>query len=628
MMKKKVMFLCFTMDNGYSLLAPYLAEYASLDPEIGAYWDFESHKNSVCISPEELESDMLEKNADVYAFSCYVWNMGLIKKAVFSCLEKKPDTKIILGGPQVSWQGEKYLSGKYEHLVICNGEGEKIFRNYLGELMRPDPDYARVKGLSFYKDNSLITTPDEEPLRSLDEVPSPFASRFFDEHNYDIAYLETSRGCPFACEYCYENSPQLKGKPVIKLSRERIESDILRLAEKRVENIKIVDENFGLFPQDLDTAKLIAQCKQKYGFPTRVHGSTTKRNTDRMAKIVKIFHDAGIICPCEIPFQTLDITAMKKINRKLDLNSYASLWNFLNNEGISSYVELIWPLPGETLGSFKQGIAKLCEMNANAIAVYPFFFMNNIGMQNRKIEYGIETVHTENVNSEDELVVRTNEVSPEDAAEGWRFAFAATALYCVRSLFTTARYLDNANIEKYGDLFDNFVRFVTSDPDISDFSCFEDVKKGKILDPEMCSAITYDICHAERNRFDDILLKFASSHRWWEDETARLFFEVDLLNRGYVYSEAVMPKTYTFNYLNVSDTTAGGYVADIPSSFAGQIRDMLGVKASFSSERVEINHKQEQIPFDEKTSLMERQWYSYKDDYDELLFFAGMARLQ
>ncbi len=98
MEKKNVLFMFLEVDLAakYNLVMPYLAGYACLDPEIDTYWNFDSYRNTVHISPEQLAADMLEKDADVYAISCYVWNTKLIKKALYSFLEKNQMQKSFL----------------------------------------------------------------------------------------------------------------------------------------------------------------------------------------------------------------------------------------------------------------------------------------------------------------------------------------------------------------------------------------------------------------------------------------------------------------------------------------------------------------------------------------------------
>ena len=600
-MKKKLWFFLPDSTIEYSLPMPYLVQYATLDASIAQYWEFIPYKN---ISLEKTTSDLLSSNADVYAFSCYVWNTGLIRQTIQKLLEHKPNANIILGGPQVSWQAAKYLSAKHENLVICNGEGENVFRDYLQQMIQAVPDYSKVRGLSFYRNGVLVTNQSAELIKNLDEIPSPFASELFDTCNSNsIVYMETVRSCPFTCTYC---SSGIERKKLRRLSKERIEADILTIVKKGVKILSFCDDNFGLFEQDVETAKFIAECKQHYGVPNLIYKATTKQKMHRTAEIESIFHQAGISSPVEVPLQTLNDAAVENISRKHDVEAYMWLIEFLNQQGIDSYLEYIWPLPGETLPTFKQAIAKLCRANANVIFVYPFALLHNTQMQHDRVKFGLETVYSDNPDDEIEYVVKTRDVSYEENLQGWHFVMAQTVLYGMRSLFVTARYLDTHAIESYQDLFDSFVDFTLVKLKTSDFPFYQYMQSGCFKGDKELNTITYELLYSRRDDYDAMLLEFASSQAWWQDETAKILFEVDLLNREYMYSGTVKPKSYAFNYLKILNTTADSYVLKLPPAIADNIKTALGVKAAFNSECVEVNHKQKQEALDEMIPVEER----------------------
>ncbi len=470
--------------------------------------------------------------------------------------------------------------------------------------MQPTPNYANIKGLSFYRSGVLLTNQNADLIKSLDEIPSPFDNELFNMCNSNfIVYMETVRSCPFTCTYC---SSGIERKKLRKLSPERIEYDILKVVKKGIKIISFIDDNFGLFQQDLETAKFIAQCKQEYGAPQLIYKATTKQNMHRTAEIEDVLHQAGISSPVEVPLQTLNDAAVENISRKHDVDAYMWLVEFLNKKGIDSYLEYIWPLPGETLDAFKQAIAKLCRANANVIFVYPFALLHNTEMQNDRTRFGLQTVYSDNPDDEIEYVVQTHEVSYADNLKGWHFVMAQTVLYGMRALFVTARYLDTHQIESYNNLFDNFVQFTQVKLETSDFPFYQYMKSGCFKGDKELNSITYELLYSRRDEYDAMLLEFASTQTWWQDETARILFEVDLINREYMYSATVMPKSYAFKYLEILKTTENSYVLKLPLSVAEEVKSALGVKASFNSEWVEVNHQQKQETLDENIPLEER----------------------
>ncbi len=164
----------------------------------------------------------------------------------------------------------------------------------------------------------------------------------------------------------------------------------------------------------------------------------------------------------------------------------------------------------------------------------------------------------------------------------------------MRSLRVTAQYLHENHIETYQDLFLRFSRFAKSRADMPGIEFVEKVKTLN-FDMQIYGDLLYDICHEKRDDFDSALFEFASSQSWWADPTAQLYFEIDLLNRGFVLDETDKNKHYPFKHVRIIETGSDGYVVEIPHSLGSTIRKMIGVKASFDSSTVEINHNQSRI---------------------------------
>src|SRR6185436_8335757 len=120
--------------------------------------------------------------------------------------QKKPSAKIVLGGHQAANHGRRYLKPELENMFVCNGEGERTFTEFL-RATSDSGELRNVRGLSFYRNGELITTPQEDKLTDLDEIPSPFLTGIFEAGPYDTAVFETNRGCPFECTFCTWGGP-------------------------------------------------------------------------------------------------------------------------------------------------------------------------------------------------------------------------------------------------------------------------------------------------------------------------------------------------------------------------------------------------------------------------------------
>lgn len=94
----------------------------------------------------------------------------MVRRLVAALRKTKLQSTHVLGGPQVMHQGKSYLSPHDEHVFVCNGEGERTFAGFLRAMMSPAPDYRQVRGVSFFADGELVTTPNE-PRRTTSARP-------------------------------------------------------------------------------------------------------------------------------------------------------------------------------------------------------------------------------------------------------------------------------------------------------------------------------------------------------------------------------------------------------------------------------------------------------------------------
>src|SRR5215471_3568300 len=141
------------------LVAGYLEAYAMADPGLAAEYRFNTYTTTIKTPLEQIARDVLATDGDVFALSCYVWNMGLVRPLVGLLRGARPRARILLGGPQVMHHADRYLEPGDEAVAVCNGEGEAVFAEYLRELTERQPDLARVGGISFCRDGAVVSNP-------------------------------------------------------------------------------------------------------------------------------------------------------------------------------------------------------------------------------------------------------------------------------------------------------------------------------------------------------------------------------------------------------------------------------------------------------------------------------------
>ncbi len=188
-----------------------------------------------------IVSDLFSKQPEVLGFSCYIWNIEETIKVIQVIKKIMPNLKIVLGGPEVTYDFTYWLKRLPEVDYIVVGEGEETFKQLLLQLNGP-MDIENVQGISYMKEGKVVINPPRAKI-DLKQLPSPF--RFEEDLPHlskRVVYVETSRGCPFNCQFCL-SSIELG---VRYFNREKIKEDIRFLMDHGAKTIKFVDRTFNI----------------------------------------------------------------------------------------------------------------------------------------------------------------------------------------------------------------------------------------------------------------------------------------------------------------------------------------------------------------------------------------------
>jgi putative methyltransferase len=549
-MSTKVTFVELTAyDSVLPLATGYLQAYASQDPDIAAECSFDICSQLAFGDRNAVRDQLVAKNSDIYAMSCYLWNMGLTRWLLDQLYEANPNAQFILGGPQVMNHMRDYVSADRENVVVCNGEGERTFRGYLRQVLGGERDFRAVPGLSFWRDGELVTTERAERIQDLNEIPSPFTTGVFDNGGYTSAILETNRGCPFNCGFCAWGAAT--NDKVYKFDDDRVRADIDWICQNHLQSVFIADANWGISPRDVGFTKYLVEQKNRHGFPYRVDMAAAKNRPDRMAEITETLSRGGLVTSQPISLQSMSQQTLDTVQRSnIRLSAFTTLQTTLREKGISSHIEMIWPLPGETLESFQKGIAELCRLRADAIMVYPQLLLPNTPIYRQRDVFGVQTTRVPSEVTEADVVTATNWVSPPEYEDGVWYAYAVHALYSVRGLYYLLNYLDRHNVATFADVFVNAVQYFKSRPDAAITQYFaESVKNLGNYDFRDAGIVAHMVLHEYRKELDELLAAFVRTQPWWQDENAQAAFELDLLGRPYIYAEPVRVPDYEFAHV-------------------------------------------------------------------------------
>ncbi|MFJ2171518.1 B12-binding domain-containing radical SAM protein [Streptomyces sp. NPDC087851] len=526
-------------ENTVPLVSGYLQAYATQDSRIAGSCAFEFFTRGLRTDPGELLDDLLARDSDVYAFSCYIWNMGLVRVLLDQLVARRPDAWIILGGAQVINHARQYIGPDVRNVVVCNGEGEQPFYEFLHQVVSDRPDLSQVSGVSYRGEDGELRTTEQPPrMRTLDELPSPFAQKLFDDGEYTFTVLETNRGCPFHCGFCFWGAAT--NSKVYKFEEDRVRGDIEWIAEHGVSSVFIADANWGLSPRDVDLSRHIVRCKEEHGFPSSMVIAAAKNRPERVAEITEILVRGGLVTSQPISLQTVNTEALHLIDRQnIRETTYTDLQRSLNAKNISSFIELIWPLPGESLATFKKGIARLCRMEADTLTVYPQLLLHNTALYDQRETFGVETERAPDPAAEADVVVATRWVDRADCEEGAWFYYLVQSLYNARGAFWLARYLDRSGIQPYDEFFAAATRYWQRSENALSRFVADSVSTADNYDLLNIGKAAHLVLHSDRAAFDRLLGEFARAQPWWSDPAARFALDLDLVARPYIYREPV-----------------------------------------------------------------------------------------
>lgn len=303
---------------------------------------------------------LLASDPDAVSFSCYIWNITKVLSVSARLKEILPDVRIILGGPEVSYRQREILE-EYSFIdFVVSGEGEVAVPILLNRLYGgadtdiPAVSYRTVKGLH-------IDTRSAE----IDEEVSPYCEEYFRTLNGRIAYIESSRGCPFNCAFCLSGR---LGK-VRYIDIERVKHEMVQLSQMGAKTIKFVDRTFNC--NKLRAGEILSFIFNEYGksipYGTCFHFEiAADLLDDTLFEIISRLPVGAV--QFEIGIQSFNKLTLNAINRKTDIEKViVNVKRLLSNENCHIHIDLIAGLPQEGYESFVDGFNRAYEIGADML---------------------------------------------------------------------------------------------------------------------------------------------------------------------------------------------------------------------------------------------------------------------
>lgn len=429
------------------------------------------------------------ENPDLVGFSVYVWNFENSVRLAQAVKARWPQCRIVFGGPHVPNDPSDFFT-RHPFVDACvHGEGEQAFRDLLREDLHEQPELGNVRGISYVRDGRQVFTQPAERMKTLD-APGPYQSGYFNDFMEEVealraemplqvlASLETSRGCPYSCTFCdwgMNTMSKIRQHP-----EDRVRGELDWIAAHGITTIILNDSNFGIFERDVQIMEYVADLKRRTGFPQAFYPlGFAKNNKERAYRINRIIHDEGFDTEgfnVNFSLQTLSSTALEAIGRKnIPLENYRSLSDTYAQNGYTLSPDLILPLPGETLESFKKGYADLASWSqVKRIRIYPCTILPNAPMAKPEYreKWGLVTVVSpldpqsglrvddpEIAQEKIETVVATSTMSEIDVAEAKLFVAVVNALEVYGLTRVLRAHAQRATGIDGGDFYDALMRW-------------------------------------------------------------------------------------------------------------------------------------------------------------------------
>ncbi|MBM6618110.1 B12-binding domain-containing radical SAM protein [Bacillus suaedaesalsae] len=329
-----------------------------------------------------IVTDLFRNNPDVIGFSCYIWNIEETIKVISMIKKIKPELKIILGGPEVSYDISYWLDRLQDVDYIVIGEGEETFKQLL-DYMKSGDDLHSIAGLAFRTvDGKQVINPQRNKL-NLQESPSPF--RFEEDLSHlpkRVTYIETSRGCPFSCQFCLSSIEV----GVRYFNKEKVKDDIRYLMNNGAKTIKFVDRTFNI---SRSYAMEMFQFLIDEHLPGTVFQFEITADIMR-PEVIQFLNDNAPkgLFRFEIGVQSTNDSTNELVMRKQNFQKLTRTVTMVKEGGkIDQHLDLIAGLPEEDYNSFKNTFNDVFAMRPEELQLGFLKMLRGTGLRIRANEH-------------------------------------------------------------------------------------------------------------------------------------------------------------------------------------------------------------------------------------------------
>ena len=414
------------MKNFYFLQLPLTSDAACLPQAVGTIWSYCNQFKEVNTKYKLAGVWWKEKidivDPDFVAASCYMWNWKETYDILKEIKRKHPKCKIVVGGPEPQYTSE-WLEKYPEVDAVLAYYGEETMRRLLVE------DKFDIPGVVTRDFNNAADCMYADPKM----IPSPYLNGFFDsllENNTKPVRVifEGNRGCPYTCSFC--DIGHKKYTKIQMFETEKCLKELEWMCKRNVDCIDVADSNFGIFPRDEKLVDYVVSQKKLGVFNGRFMPTWAKTHGEKIMKLAKKLQDANVDDTFGFSLQSTNPETLDNVNRRnaFDIKSFKPIIKDLKDKGVSSYTELIFPLPGDSLETFKYGLHEIIDMPAP----FDMIQINTLSrLSNTEFNTGFPEMIWQNIKGTakpynndviDEIAVATDKMTKDQVFEGFFYS--------------------------------------------------------------------------------------------------------------------------------------------------------------------------------------------------------------
>ena len=330
---------------------------------------------------DDIMRDIYLEHPDVVCVSCYIWNLSFVKELMADLIKILPGADFWAGGPEVSYDAEKFLAENSEFKGVMVGEGEETFKELAGYYVEKNPQNLKDMTGICYRDGDQIIHNGWRQIMDLSSIP--FIYKDLSEFKNRIIYYESSRGCPFSCSYCLSSID----KKLRFRDTETVKKELQFFIDNKVPQVKFVDRTFNC---KHDHAMAIWKYINEHDNGVTNFHFEISADLLREEELQEMSTMRPGLIQLEIGVQSTNPDTIKAIHRTMDFEKLKGIVDRIHSFGnIHQHLDLIAGLPYEDYDSFRHSFNDVYALKPQQLQLGFLKVLKGSHMMEMCREYGI-----------------------------------------------------------------------------------------------------------------------------------------------------------------------------------------------------------------------------------------------